>query len=111
MQPGRRQLIGPIRSALEASNADRLQNLVRSPWTDVQSPFTFLRGSAAAMVCDLTSTPTHITVQARGDCHFAQLLAMFSHSGRNLLSRSFNDFDETIPARGKWELSRLAASL
>lgn len=56
---------------LEASNQDRLPELIPIRYGRMlRSPFTFLRGSAALMADDLSSTPnTGIQVQACGDCY------------------------------------------
>ncbi len=65
----------------------------------LRSPFTFLRGSAALMACDLASLPaTGIGVQACGDCHLLNF-GLFATPERNLVF-DINDFDETLPAPG-----------
>ena len=75
----------------------------------LRSPFTFLRGSAALMACDLATTPsTGIRVQACGDCHLLNF-GLFATPERNLVF-DLNDFDETLPAPWEWDLKRLAAS-
>jgi uncharacterized protein (DUF2252 family) len=74
-----------------------------------QSPFSFLRGSAAVMAADLATTPnTGIRVQSCGDCHIANFGA-FATPERNV-DFDFNDFDETLPAPWEWDLKRLVAS-
>ena len=74
------------------------------------SPFAFLRGAAAGMASDLSTTPTTgIRVQACGDCHLMNFGA-FATPERNLIF-DINDFDETLPAPWEWDLKRLAASL
>jgi uncharacterized protein (DUF2252 family) len=76
----------------------------------LESPFTFLRGSAALMAHDLAGTPsTMIPVQACGDAH----LGNFRIYGTPERNREFglNDFDETLPAPWEWDLKRLAASI
>jgi uncharacterized protein (DUF2252 family) len=76
----------------------------------MQSPFAFLRGSAAVMALDLSRTPTSgIRVQACGDCHLLNFGA-FATPERNLVF-DINDFDETLPAPWEWDLKRLAASI
>ena len=74
------------------------------------SPFAFLRGAAAGMASDLSTTPTTgIRVQACGDCHLMNFGA-FATPERNLIF-DINDFDETLPAPWEWDVKRLAASL
>ena len=76
----------------------------------LSSPFAFLRGAAAGMASDLSTTPTTgIRVQACGDCHLMNFGA-FATPERNL-SFDINDFDETLPAPWEWDLKRLSASL
>ena len=76
----------------------------------VQSPFGFLRGSAAVMAFDLSRTPrTGIRVQACGDCHLMNFGA-FATPERNVIF-DINDFDETLPAPWEWDVKRLAASI
>jgi uncharacterized protein (DUF2252 family) len=75
----------------------------------LQSPFAFLRGSAAVMAADLAVTPASgIRVQACGDCHLANF-GLFATPERNL-AFDINDFDETLPAPWEWDIKRLAAS-
>ncbi|HUK30387.1 MAG TPA: DUF2252 domain-containing protein [Candidatus Acidoferrum sp.] len=75
-----------------------------------QSPFGFLRGSAAVMARDLAGTPTTgIRVQACGDCHVSNF-GGFGTPERELFF-DINDFDETLPAPWEWDVKRLAASI
>jgi uncharacterized protein (DUF2252 family) len=75
-----------------------------------QSPFAFLRGSAAVMAFDLARTPTSgIRVQACGDRHLMNFAA-FATPERHLVF-DINDFDETLPAPWEWDVKRLAASI
>ncbi len=75
-----------------------------------KTPFTFLRGAAAIMACDLARTPTtKVRVQAGGDCHIMNFGA-FATPERNLIF-DINDFDETLPAPFEWDLKRLATSI
>jgi len=75
-----------------------------------KTPFTFLRGAAAIMACDLARTPTtQVRVQAGGDCHIMNFGA-FATPERNLIF-DINDFDETLPAPFEWDLKRLATSI
>lgn len=96
---------------LEASNQDRLPELIPIRYGRMlRSPFTFLRGSAALMAYDLSSTPTTgIQVQACGDCHLLNF-GLFATPERNLVF-GLNDFDETHPAPWEWDLKRLVASM
>jgi uncharacterized protein (DUF2252 family) len=95
---------------LQASNRGRVPELVPIRYGRMlASPFTFLRGSAALMACDLATTPTTgIHVQACGDCHLLNF-GLFATPERNLVF-DVNDFDETLPAPWEWDLKRLAAS-
>jgi uncharacterized protein (DUF2252 family) len=75
-----------------------------------QSPFAFLRGSAAVMVADLATTPTSgIWVQSCGDCHLANFGIYAALDGTPIFD--VTDFDETLPAPFEWDLKRLAASV
>ena len=75
-----------------------------------QSPFAFLRGSAAVMAFDLADTPTTgIRVQACGDSHLMNF-GGFATPERNIVF-DVNDFDETLPAPWEWDIKRLAASV
>ncbi len=95
---------------LEESNHDRVTELVPIRYGRMlRSPFTFLRGSAALMAYDLSTTPsTNIKVQACGDCHLLNF-GLFATPERNLIF-DLNDFDETLPAPWEWDLKRLAVS-
>jgi uncharacterized protein (DUF2252 family) len=76
----------------------------------LDSPFAFLRGSAAVMAADLAGTPaTGIRVQACGDCHLANFGVYTSPEGRAIFD--INDFDETLPAPFEWDVKRLASSI
>jgi uncharacterized protein (DUF2252 family) len=105
--PARRR--DPI-DVLEESNRDRLPELVPIRYGRMlRSPFTFLRGSAGLMACDLATTPnTGPRVQACGDCHLLNF-GMFATPERNL-AFDINDFDETLPAPWEWDVKRLGAS-
>ena len=95
---------------LKESNRDRMPELVPIRYGRMlRSPFTFLRGSAGLMACDLATTPTTgLRVQACGDCHLLNF-GMFATPERNLVF-DMNDFDETLPAPWEWDVKRLAAS-
>lgn len=75
-----------------------------------QSPFAFLRGSAAMMAFDLAHSPTTgIRVQACGDCHLMNFGAFATPERRVIFD--INDFDETLPGPWEWDIKRLAASV
>ena len=95
---------------LEESNQGRVPDLVPIRYGRMlKDPFAFLRGSAALMAHDLSSTPVSgIQVQACGDCHLANF-GLFATPERNLVF-DLNDFDETLPAPWEWDMKRLAAS-
>jgi uncharacterized protein (DUF2252 family) len=100
-----------IVSILEASNQDRLEQLVPVRHSRMlESPFAFYRGSAAVHAADLSATPNSgIVVQACGDCHLMNF-GGFATPERDLVF-DINDFDETLPAPWEWDVKRLAASL
>jgi len=95
---------------IEASNEDRLENLIPiRHGRMVQSAFAYFRGTAAIQAYDLAGTPTSgIIVQACGDCHLMNF-GGFATPERSLVF-DINDFDETLPAPFEWDLKRLAAS-
>ncbi len=95
---------------IEASNEDRLENLVPvRHGRMLQSPFAFFRGGAAIQAYDLADTPTSgIEVVACGDCHLLNF-GGFATPERNIVF-DINDFDETSVAPFEWDLKRLAAS-
>jgi uncharacterized protein (DUF2252 family) len=95
---------------LEAQDTGRLEYLLPIKYGRMaESPFTFLRGSAAVMAADLDSTPvTGMQVQLCGDAHLANF-GVFATPERNLVF-DINDFDETHPGPWEWDLKRLAAS-
>ena len=96
---------------LEHQAASRLPDLVPIRYARmVESPFGFLRGAAAVMALDLSTTPaTGLNVQACGDAHIRNF-GHFATPERNL-AFSINDFDETLPAPWEWDVKRLTASL
>jgi len=96
---------------LIASNKGRIPELLPiRHGRMLTSPFAYLRGAAAGMAADLSTTPASgIRVQACGDCHLMNFGA-FATPERNLIF-DINDFDETLPAPWEWDLKRLAASL
>jgi len=100
----------PITILIE-SNKGRVPELVPIRHARMlTSPFAFLRGSAAVMASDLSTTPTSgPRVQACGDCHLMNF-GGFATPERQLIF-SINDFDETLPAPWEWDVKRLAASI
>lgn len=95
---------------LAKSNQQRISDLIPiRHWRMMQSPFTFLRGSALIMAADLATTPTTgIQVQACGDCHLLNF-GGFATPERNLIF-DLNDFDETLMAPWEWDVKRLVTS-
>ena len=75
----------------------------------LQSPFAFLRGSAAIMAHDLHGTPvTSLSVQACGDMHINNF-GVYATPERQVVF-GINDFDESHPGAGEWDPRRLVAS-
>jgi len=75
----------------------------------VRSAFTFYRGAALTMACDLAKSPTTgIRVQCCGDAHLCNF-GGFATPERKVIF-SVNDLDETLPAPWEWDVKRLAAS-
>jgi uncharacterized protein (DUF2252 family) len=75
----------------------------------VRSAFTFYRGAALTMACDLASTPnTGVRVQCCGDAHLCNFGGFATPERRVIFS--VNDLDETLPAPWEWDIKRLAAS-
>jgi len=96
---------------LEESNLGRVPDLIPIRYGRMLvSPFAFLRGAAAIMASDLSSTPvTGLKVQVCGDAHLANFGA-FATPERNFIF-DINDFDETLPAPWEWDVKRLCASV
>lgn len=95
---------------LQESNRGRLPELVSIRFGRMmRTPFTFLRGAAGLMACDLATTPSSgLQVQACGDCHLMNF-GVFATPERNLVF-DMNDFDETLPAPWEWDVKRLSVS-
>ena len=75
----------------------------------LQSPFAFLRGSAAVMAADLASTPqTGLQVELCGDMHVSNF-GVFASAERQLVF-AINDFAECQFGPWEWDVKRLAAS-
>ena len=74
------------------------------------SPFSYYRGAALPMACDLADTPVSgLPVQACGDAHLSNF-GIFGSAERRLVF-DVNDFDETLPGPWEWDVKRLAASM
>jgi uncharacterized protein (DUF2252 family) len=97
-------------SLLQAQDEGRLEHLLPIKYGRmVESPFAFLRGSAAVMAADLAATPvTGIEAVLCGDAHLSNF-GVFATPERQLVF-DINDFDETFPGPWEWDLKRLAAS-
>ncbi|MCP3473095.1 DUF2252 domain-containing protein [Bradyrhizobium sp. CCGUVB1N3] len=95
---------------LERQNATRVQKLVPVRYSRMlANPFAFLRGSAAVMASDLSTSPVSgIRVAACGDMHISNF-GVYATAERNLVF-SINDFDEIHVGPWEWDLKRLAAS-
>src|ERR1700737_33227 len=100
----------PVGLLVDASR-DRLSELLPIKWARmVASPFGFFRGAVPLMAADLASLPTTgITVQICGDAHVHNLGAFASPTGAGVFD--INDFDETMPGPGDWDVKGRAASL
>ncbi|MBV9445146.1 MAG: DUF2252 domain-containing protein [Streptosporangiaceae bacterium] len=96
---------------LQQQAASRMPDLVPVRYGRMLvSPFTYFRGAALPMACDLAGTPVSgITVQACGDAHLSNF-GIFGSPERRLMF-DVNDFDETLQAPWEWDVKRLAASL
>ena len=96
---------------LEEQSAERVAELIGLRYARMGvSPFTFYRGTAVIMARDLAQTPTTgIEVQCVGDAHIANF-GIFASPTRHLVF-DINDFDETAPGPGEWDIKRLAVSV
>jgi uncharacterized protein (DUF2252 family) len=94
-----------------AGNAGRQEDLVPLRVGRMAvSPFTFLRGAAAAMAWDLSHTPiTGIQTIIDGDAHINNF-GLYGTAQRDVVV-DLNDFDEAIPGPWEWDLKRLVASV
>src|SRR3954468_6872097 len=95
---------------LEEQATSRVQELVPIRYGRMLvSPFTFYRGAAAIMVCDLAPAPrSGITAQLCGDAPLSNF-GLFGSPERELVF-DINDFDETTPGPWEWDVKRLRAS-
>ena len=98
-------------AVLRQSDQGRLSALLPIRYERMRaSPFAFLRGAAAVMAADLSTTAaTGMRVQVCGDCHVGNF-GGFGTPERRLVF-DINDFDETLLAPWEWDLKRLAASV
>lgn len=96
---------------IEAQNVDRVDWLVPIRRARMaETPFTFYRGAAKIMACDLAGAESpDLHVQLCGDAHLSNF-GVFASPERRLLF-DLNDFDETLPGPFDWDVKRLAASL
>ncbi len=96
---------------ISASNVDRLPALIPIRiGRMIESPFAFLRGSAAVMAADLvTSPPTGLQAQICGDAHLSNF-GFYASPEREIVI-DINDFDETVFAPWEYDLKRLTTSL
>ena len=95
---------------LERQNTTRVRKLVPVRYGRMlANPFAFLRGAAAIMASDLSTSPVSNTyVAACGDAHVKNF-GIYVSAERNLVF-SINDFDEVYVGPWEWDLKRLAAS-
>ncbi|MDI6100011.1 DUF2252 domain-containing protein [Actinoplanes sp. NEAU-A12] len=76
----------------------------------IQSPYTFLRGTAGLMADDFAGLPsTGITPVICGDAHLGNF-GFYASPERELVF-DLNDFDEAHPGPWEWDLRRLAVSV
>jgi len=97
-------------SLLQQQDEGRIQDLLPIKYGRMlESPFTFLRGSAVVMAQDLSASPaTGIQAVICGDAHLSNF-GIFATPERKLVF-DINDFDETYIGPWEWDLKRLAAS-
>jgi len=76
----------------------------------LQNPFTFYRGAAAIMACDLACCPVSgIRAQICGDCHLLNFGGFGTPENRFVFD--VNDFDETTLGAWEWDIKRLVTSV
>lgn len=98
-------------SIVLASNKGRQTELIPLRMSRMAaSPFTFLRGAAAVMAWDLSTTPNigH-PVAMDGDAHLNNF-GFYGTAQRDLIF-DLNDFDEATYGPWEWDLKRLVASV
>src|SRR5258708_13211607 len=96
---------------LASQSASRVADLIPIRYGRMlASPFSYFRGAALPMAYDLSGTPaTGLAVQLCGDAHLGNF-GMFGSAERRLVF-DINDFDETLPGPGEWDVKRLAPRL
>jgi uncharacterized protein (DUF2252 family) len=100
----------PVATVL-GSNRGRQKDLIPLRMARMAaSPFTFLRGAAAVMACDLAKSPVmgH-SVVIDGDAHLNNF-GFYGTPQRDLVF-DLNDFDEATFGPWEWDLKRLVASV
>jgi uncharacterized protein (DUF2252 family) len=97
-------------AVLASQNEDRVADLVPiRVGRMLQSPFAYLRGSAAVMAADLAGEArTGAEVVICGDAHLANF-GLHAAPDRRVLF-DVNDFDETAFGPWEWDVKRLACS-
>jgi uncharacterized protein (DUF2252 family) len=97
-------------SLLQAQDKGRLQQLLPIKYGRMlESPFSFLRGSAVVMTADLENSPVSgLEAIICGDAHLSNF-GIFATPERRMVF-DINDFDEAYYGPWEWDLKRLAAS-
>ncbi len=96
---------------LQSQLEDRVPSLAALRWRRMlESPLSFLRGSALIMSEDLARGPAApLTVQICGDAHLSNF-GVFASPERRLVF-DLTDFDETDQGPFEWDVKRLVTSL
>ena len=96
---------------LAASNKGRQEHLIPLRMGRMAaSPFTYLRGAACVMACDLSKGPiSGIHVIMCGDAHINNF-GLYGTPQRDVIF-DLNDFDEVTIGPWEWDLKRLVASV
>jgi uncharacterized protein (DUF2252 family) len=91
--------------------SDRLPSLLPLRWQRMlESPLSFLRGSALIMAEDLArGSSAPLTVQICGDAHLSNF-GIFASPERRMVF-DLTDFDETDQGPFEWDVKRLVSSL
>ncbi len=99
-----------VLSIIRRRNAGRQKRLIPLRMERMaESPFAFLRGAAAVMAYDLSSTPTiGCNVVIAGDAHLGNF-GLYGTPQREVVF-DLSDFDETVVGPWEWDLKRLTAS-
>ncbi len=100
----------PVSRLMWSERGARLDLLALRVTRMLDSPLSFLRGSALLMAEDLARGPsTPLSVQLCGDAHLANFGVFYSPERR--LVFDINDFDETAAGPFEWDVKRLGASV